>query len=212
MSDENQPQDGKETPETQQPQDGKGKGGSLADLIKNDPERAEREIRQLRREAAAEREKREKLEAERKANDDKALSEQGKYKELADQRQTEIEKLKADFATERLQSKVRDAARALKFNDPDDALVPAVLGKVKADKDGNPEGIEEALKEYVAAKPYLIISTDGAGKPPLPGKMGVTNPANQPGLTQADLKKLTAQEIYAMSQEEVDAALTRKTG
>jgi alanyl-tRNA synthetase len=201
MSDENTtPPEG--TPPAAPPaQDADGKGKSLVDLIKADPERTAKEIEELRKEAQKLRKERTALEEKQKSDEDAKLVEQNKFKELAESRAAEIQKLKEERRQDAIRAAVRLEAAKLKFIDPEDAMVDAVLSKVKADDNGV-TGVTEALTEYVTAKPYLIFN----GQPSNP-KLGATNPGGGPRLTSADLKKMSQNEIAALTDDQVAAAL-----
>lgn len=176
----------------------------LAKQIEEDPAKAAKEIKKLRKEAESRGEENRLLKEKQKQIDEAALAEQGKFKELAESRLKDVDDLKAAHAKDIIALKVQLRAARMNFNDPEDAAVDAVLSKVKVGKDGQLEGIDEALKAYAEAKPYLVKQPDAPSGPP---KVAPTNPGGGPTLTATDLKKLRPEQIAAMKPEEVAAIL-----
>jgi len=173
-------------------------------------ERMRDALKKANREAADHRKKAEAYEAEKKAAEEKALADQGKFKELAEKREKELEGLKAQITQNTLRSAVLLEAAKAGIADPEDAVKLADLSKVKVEESGV-SGVTEAVAALIAAKPYLVKPTSSApDAPPPPPKVGATNPGGGPQMTADDLKKMTMQEIAAMGQDAIAAILARK--
>jgi hypothetical protein len=182
----------------------------LLDLIKSDPERAAKEIKDLRKEAADKRERLKAFEDKEKAAQDKQLTEQGEFKTLAENRAQEIEDLKKARKDDAIRTAVLLAAARAEIADPEDALKLADLSKVVVDG-LNVTGATEVVAALIAAKPYLVKSTlsPAPAEPPTP-RVTPTNPGGGPQMTAADLKKLTTQQIADMPPDELAAILAQK--
>lgn len=159
-----------ETPDTdgQEPQ-----GTTEASQL--DAEALAKELKAVRKEAAAYRTKL------RQAEEAEELRKRSEM--------TELEKLKADLEAERqarakaeeqrrgqlLRTQVITAAARIGFNDPDDALRMIDASTLEVDDQGAVDGLDAALTALAKAKPYLIKSTTGTISP--------TNPAGGPQRT-----------------------------
>lgn len=93
-----------------------------------------------------------------KAIEEKDLPEAERTKRRLDELETSNRTLTQQLQTERVQSAVIAAATRLGFADPADAysLLPADAIEVE---DGKPKGVDKALKELLARKPYLASSS-----------------------------------------------------
>ena len=162
-----------ETPDTdgQEPQ-----GTTEASQL--DAEALAKELKAVRKEAAAYRTKL------RQAEED---AEARKRAEM-----TELERIKADLEAERkarqeadqrrqqqaIRTQVVTAAARMNFADPEDALRMLDQSALEVDDAGNIDGLDAALTALAKAKPYLIKSTTGTISP--------TNPAGGPQRTTQD--------------------------
>lgn len=166
MADELQGQ-APETPDT----DGQVPQGTT-EAAQLDAETLAKELKAVRKEAAAYRTKL------RQAEED---AEARKRAEM-----TELERIKSDLEAERkarqeaeqkrqqqaLRTQVITAAARMNFADPDDALRMLDQSTLEVDDAGNIDGLDAALTALAKAKPYLIKTTAGTISPtnPVGGK------------------------------------------
>lgn len=162
-----------ETPDT----DGQVPQGTT-EAAQLDAETLAKELKAVRKEAAAYRTKL------RQAEED---AEARKRAEM-----TELEKVRADLEAERkarqeadqkrqqqaLRTQVVTAAARMNFADPEDALRMLDQSTLEVDDAGNIDGLDDALSALVKAKPYLIKTTTGTISP--------TNPAGGKQPTSAE--------------------------
>lgn len=139
--------------------------------------------------------------AQQDAND-KKLADDGKWKDLADQREGRIKELEAQATESAIHSAVLAAAAKAGIADPEDAYQLANLSGIKMGDDGKVAGADDVVAALVKAKPYLVKTTNGA---PF---TGATNPATGPTLQAADIRKMSAAEIAALSPEDYAALMT----
>jgi hypothetical protein len=97
--------------------------------------------------------------------------------ELQDAVSQRDKKLK-DITIER---SVEKAARALKFRDPEDAIVHLrrELDEAEVAEDGSIKGVEDLLKKLAKAKPYLIDDGKGSNAPDIDAKTDTKKKAEQ---------------------------------
>lgn len=90
-----------------------------------------------------------------KSDLDKATERTTELETAVSQRDAENRKLRVGYDVER-------AARALKFRDPQDAVIhlQAELTDAEVGEDGKVKGLEEMLKRLAKSKPYLIDNGD----------------------------------------------------
>ena len=141
----------------------------LAEIMK-DPA-AVQELLAAKRAANAEakeaRLKLEKLEKDRKDADDKALQEQGKFKELAEKHKAEAEGLKKTFAGQRIDFELKLEAQTAGIIDAGDAVRLCDRAGLKLSDDfATVEGAKEAVEALKKAKPYLFAEADPKIAPP----------------------------------------------
>lgn len=131
-----------------------------------------------------------------------------KYDELEEQNKTELQKLqelaeaektRAAQAEERLraqtlQNKILSVAADLHVIDVDVVQMALEKQTFEVGDDGQPIGVEAAVKELLAAKPYLVGKQTSSGK--VNGGYRGTNGKDQ----------LTLQDLKSMSPEEIDKA------
>jgi hypothetical protein len=105
----------------------------------------------LRRELAEEQRARKRLEdAQKKAKDEQA-AEQGKWQELAQQREGELEKERGERTRVEHEARVTRLASKAKFLDPAD-----VIGRITTDDGADDASVEAALARIATASPHLI--------------------------------------------------------
>lgn len=185
-------------------------GDELLELIKRDPERAAKEIKELRIEAADKRAKLKKHEDDAKAANDAKLAEQGDFKKLFEEREQEVKDLKKARQDDSIRTAVILSAAKAGVADPEDAYKLADLSAVKVEGSGV-TGVAEAIAALIAAKPYLVKLTSSAPADPPPSpRVSPTNPGGGPQMKADDLKKLTPQQIAAMKPEDIAAILAQK--
>lgn len=132
---------------------------------------------------------------------------------------TELEKLQAEIATrdsamKAMEEKLKDsaldravieAAADLKFYNWQEAKKLADLSGVDTSTtDGGASAVKSALEELAKGSPHLIQS-DQPATPPKQQGAGVMNPGTKIGLTGADLKNMSPQEVLRLMQEHPDA-------
>jgi hypothetical protein len=118
----------------------------------------------------------EKLEKDRKDADDKALQEQGKFKELAEKHKKEADDIKAKFSAQRLDFELKFEAQAAGIIDAGDAVRLCDKAGLKLSDDfATVEGAKEAVESLKKAKPYLFGSPDDKIAPPDIAKASLKN-------------------------------------
>jgi hypothetical protein len=115
-----------------------------------------------------------KIATDKKTADEKALAEQGKFKELATAKDLELTSLKTAVSEAKIINEVLKAAATAGAIDPD--AVVAMLDKSKVTiVDGKVTGAKEAVDELLKTKPYLIAQTGSGYRMGAGG--GITNPS-----------------------------------
>lgn len=166
-------------------------------------------VKKLRQEAAARRKREHELESELKAIKDKELTD----KERAERDAAEAKTAAADAigkANARIiRAAITEAATAA--NAVDVATVRELLaGKIEVDDDGEPMGVEEAVKALLEEKPFLVKSGDDdtGGRAAGSGAGAGNGHAARGGkLTLAKLKTMSREEIAQLPKAEVDKVL-----
>lgn len=145
----------------------------------------------------------EKYEADKKVADEKAMQEQGKWKELAEQKEKEANESRTKLEQAIINNKI--IIEAGKLGVVDNEAVMALLGRdnIKLNDKGEVEGVVEALTTLLESKPYL----KGTASQPTLG--GGTNPGN-PGNTAP--KKFKASQLkdvafYRANEKDILAAM-----
>ena len=104
----------------------------------------------------------------------KELEEQGKWKDLADQREAELNKVKAENEMQRRASALIAEASKVGVVDSDALVKLTDLSKVEVSEDGtvNPQSVKTLVEALKTEKPYLFgeapkptIGTNGGGAP-----------------------------------------------
>lgn len=152
-----------------------------------DNESGTEDVGQLRRERAAADREAQRLRAELKAfQDAHRQAEEAKLSEAErmTKRQAELDRENADLKSQlqqhRVSSAVMAAATRLGFQDPADAM--SLLGADDIELvDGQPKGVDKALKALLERKPYLASSTARAAGSVDQGTRGGSRPANDFG-------------------------------
>lgn len=138
-----------------------------------------------------------KLEREKK-DKEASLAEQGKFKELAETREKELAAMQQRVVDQQVEMELREAARKAGLQDLDTLkLVDRANIKVN---DGKVTGVEDAIKTFKTAKPYLF------GKGTGQGGFGVNN-AGVDRLGGIDPHNLTPEEIEKLSPEDRRAVI-----
>lgn len=136
-----------------------------------EPEKFDAEyVRRLRAEAAEYRKRMRELEQKVQEHETAKLSETEKLQK----RLAELEREQANYQRERqertLKYETMLQASRLGIVDPEAAYRLLDLTKIEFDEDGTPKNVEQALKELLKAKPYLVAQQSAAASSP-------TNPA-----------------------------------
>jgi len=100
-------------------------------------------------------------EAQKKAEEER-LKAQGEFQKLAEQKDQELQQLKEQAKTERLNSKILTEAIQAGAVDPDAVLALIDKTKITYGDDGSVSGVKEAVEELLAQKPYLLKQIKGA--------------------------------------------------
>lgn len=147
------------------------------------------EYKAMQRELHARRKKQEKAEARAKAERERQAAAQGRWEELAEERQAEAEEAKAEaeaaqYRLDQFQRnlRVQGAATRLGFKDPGDAI--RFLDDADTDDDAK---TERALKKLAEQKPYLVDERRPTG--------GAINGGGSGGLTMDQIKNMSRDEI-----------------
>lgn len=115
-----------------------------------------------------------KIATDKKTADEKALAEQGKFKELADAKDVELTNLKTAVQQAQIVNEILKVATTAGSIDPD--VVVAMLDKSKITiVDGKVTGVKEAVDELLKAKPHLVAPTGSGYRMGAGG--GITNPS-----------------------------------
>lgn len=169
------------------------------------------EAEALRRRVAESEKAARKLEADRKAAEETQAAEQGKWEELARQREAELTQTRDQAARVERDARVSRIAARMKFVDPSD-----VVGRVTADEGADDSSVEQALERIAKASPHLVAKET----PAVPAIGVVHQPANAPTTgpkppagkeplrTQADVEALSQKEFEAR-YDEVQAVLSQ---
>lgn len=115
-----------------------------------------------------------KIATDKKTADEKALAEQGKFKELADAKDVELTNLKTAVQQAQIVNEILKVATTAGSIDPD--VVVAMLDKSKITiVDGKVTGVKEAVDELLKAKPHLVAPTGSGYRMGAGG--GILNPS-----------------------------------
>lgn len=98
------------------------------------------------------------FEDEKNANEQKVLEEQGKFKELNDKIQADLQKAQEDNKNLKLDQVLTNKLHAEKVIDLDGALKLIDRSKLSIDDNGNVTGVDEALGSLKTDKAYLFGS------------------------------------------------------
>lgn len=149
-------------------------------------EQAERDAQALR-EAEAERQRKE-------------AEEQGEWQKLAEQRQAEIDRLKAEGEAEKAERNAERSAADLKFRDTGYALYKLRQDRVDLN---DPAAVKTALEDLAKASPDMVA---GGTPPPSGGPAGGSDPA-PPKLTAAQIAEMSPAQIAKLDPKVVNEAL-----
>lgn len=183
--------DPKDDPSKQDPSKG-GNDDDPKDDDDDDP--VAKETERLRKENAKyKREARQREDKEKQEEKDKKAAE-GKHEQLAKEAQEEKEEEEkkrkaAEYELEQTKREIRtrDAATALNFRDPGDAIL-----FLNEDDTESPESVSRALKKLADKKPYLLNDRPRSGRGGSGGGKG-----GDGGLTREDIESMSSDEIAA---------------
>jgi hypothetical protein len=114
----------------------------------------------------------EKRKSEAKKAEEEALTKNKEFETLATKREEEIKQVRAELVETKVQNAVERAAAKLGAVDPEAVYKLLDRSNVKVTDDGKIEGVEDAVKSLLEARPYLkgdgksSPSTIGAGSNP----------------------------------------------
>jgi hypothetical protein len=155
----------------------------------------------LRRRVAEAEKAQRKFEADRKKAEEDRQAEQGKWQELAEQRDRELNTERAERARVEREQRITRVAGRLKYLDPSD-----VIGRITADEGADDASVEAALQRIAETSPHLIAkerpATPEIGQvlePSATAAAGVPQPP--PG--KAALR--TMEDVEGLSDKEFDA-------
>lgn len=190
MADEKSEKDMKQEPE-KGPEDGKGNAGDIdpevAGLM-NDPEGLKKVLVALKKANKEAETRRIKADADEK----KALEEQGKFKELAERKDTELKTATERFQRRAVDSSLQREAELAGALDADAIVALAVRSDIGVDEDFAVTGAKEAVEALKKTKPALFGVPDDKKVEPPPSGM----PAPRAGfVTGRDITKMSAREL-----------------
>lgn len=163
-------------------------GSAEADNQALSPGVHEAELRRARKQVAELRQRLKEYEAKVAQYEAAQKTETERYRD----RVAELERAVAEAERQRqellIRSSVINAAYRLGAVDPDAVFRLIDLSKVDFDEDGNPIGVEEAVKELLAARPYLRAVSQASQTSP-------TNPPRQATLTPEQIRAMSVEEI-----------------
>jgi hypothetical protein len=142
-----------------QPPAGAGAAGDDDDL---DQPMTLREARALRREAAQARGRIAGFEEAERTRQQQGLTELERERARATAAETALETERANLRNERLSIRIETAAARLGFIDPEAAVRLLDRSSIEFDEQGNPKGLDKALKDLLSAKPYLKGQAQGS--------------------------------------------------
>ena len=170
------------------------------------------EAEALRRRLAESEKAQRKFEADRKKAEEERQADEGKYKEIADQKDRELATERANTARVQREQRISRLASKMKFLDPAD-----VTGRVSAE-DGEDDTLTEAALERVAQQSPHLVAKEAPAVPEIgqvlePAATTSTTAGPQPPAgkaplsTQADVEALSEAEFNSRYAE-VEAVLT----
>lgn len=159
----------------------------------------------LRRRVAEAEKAQRKFEADRKKAEEDRQAEQGKWQELAEQRDRELGQERAERARVEREQRITRIAGRLKYVDPSD-----VVGRVTADEGADDSSVEAALTRIAESSPHLIAK-DPPARPEIGQVLTPSAPeANAQGRPQPPPGKAPLQsldEANSLPQAEVMARM-----
>ena len=99
------------------------------------------------------------IEKEKEKEAQKKLKEEGKYQELLEAKEKEIESIKSNLSETLLNNEVISIASKLKVLDTEAVVKLIDRDKLETDKDGKYLNTEEVVKDLLNSKPYLVGAT-----------------------------------------------------
>jgi len=136
----------------------------------------------------------------------KKLKEEGKFKELLEEREKEVETLKSSLSESRLNSEIVNIASKLKVVDTEAVVKLLDKSKLMTGTDGNYLNTEEVVRELLTQKPYLaeVSTNDGSN---IGSKANATT-KSQSGefiISKSELtEKLKDHKWYLENKEDID--------
>lgn len=155
-----------------------------------------KELREKAREA-------DKLKTERQKAEEAKMAEEGKFKELLAQRETELEQFKSNAQRAAVDNKLQQHLFKAGVVDADTALAVIDRSAIKVDDDGNVKGIEKAVEALKTSKTFLFGNQNASvGTPtnPKPGAQIGTKTYKR-----SYLRGLTAEQ-FQKEQADIEAA------
>ena len=146
----------------------------------------------------------EELENEKDEAEKKKLEEDKKFQELSEKLKGEKEALESKLAEQAIDNRIIGEASKLGIKDTEAALKLIDRAGITNSKDGNVEGVTEAVKALTENRPYLVT-----GEQQTPIGSG-TNPANaeEGGVKKFKLSDITNPDFYKEHSVEIDKAMT----
>lgn len=153
-------------------------------------------VKELREKAEAAK----KYEAERAAAEEAALKKKGDFETLSQQKQAEVDSWKEKYTSSLTNSAIMAEAAKLGITDLDAAVKLIDRANIKIDENGTVSGVEEAVKALADSKGYLVT---GPARPVSSG----TNPSS-PNTTQPTFKmsQINDPVFYAKNYEAIKRA------
>jgi hypothetical protein len=136
------------------------------------------------KESAAKQAQLDKIAADKKTADEKALADQGKWKDLADAKDVQLKTMAEQVTSGKIVNAVLAAAGTAGAIDPEAVVALLDKSKVKVEADGKVTGAKEAVEELLKQKPYLVaksgsgyqMGAGASGSDPTPEEVNQMNP------------------------------------
>lgn len=163
-----------------------------------DQERAMRTIRHLREQEQRLQKEIKSLLNEKKAKEDAELSEIERVKNRAQEAERQLQELQNALKQKTLRVSVVEHAIKLNIVDPDAAFKLIDHESISFDERGEAVGVEDALKELVKTKPYLVRDMSASS----------ANPARQSVTSEDQIRAM----VYGISSSPFDTETAKQKG
>ena len=146
-----------------------------------------------------------KLQQEKEEAEQKRLEQEGKWEEVAKQKDQELQTAKSRLENSAKNSAIVAAAAKAGVTDPNDAIALVDKSKIELDDDGNVTGAEDLVAELVKAKPYLLNNNNNSTTDRLGSGSNPSGQGNE-GVKRFKLSQLDDPKFYKENEKEIDKA------